>query len=354
MPQKRNPVAAVAVDASVRRAIALVPQLFAAMAGEHERAAGAWQSAWAALSDLFGAAGAALAHLGDSLEGLVVHPEAMRANIERVGGLVMAEAARVALQAAGAEHARGLVQACARVRSGAGHPARGVARGPGGVGELGEAGLEAALDPSGYLGMRRVRRPRAGPLGRRRGHVAMARLPLVDPERTSGAAREALDRLERERGFVPGLYRLMANAPRLMPEFVHLTGAMRGETALPARLKEAAVLAVAAETACATMRAAHLAPARAAGLSELELAAIEDGSMGELAADIGAVVAYAREVTRSGRANRASWAAVERELDDEQLAELALVVAFYNMVARFIEPLELEVDTRYTDSNPAV
>jgi 3-carboxy-cis,cis-muconate cycloisomerase len=54
LPQKRNPVDAVAARAAARLALGVVPVLLGAMAQEHERAAGAWQAEWAALPDLFG------------------------------------------------------------------------------------------------------------------------------------------------------------------------------------------------------------------------------------------------------------------------------------------------------------
>ncbi|MGI8926309.1 MAG: 3-carboxy-cis,cis-muconate cycloisomerase [Tepidiformaceae bacterium] len=99
MPHKRNPVAAVAAIACVRRAHALVPLLFGAMLQEHERAAGAWQAEWETVSDLFGLTHAALSHVADALESLQVHPAAMRANVRAGGGLMMTESAVEALAA---------------------------------------------------------------------------------------------------------------------------------------------------------------------------------------------------------------------------------------------------------------
>jgi 3-carboxy-cis,cis-muconate cycloisomerase len=48
---------------------------------EHERAAGAWQAEWKALSDGFALTGGAAAHLRRALEGLEVDAERMRANL---------------------------------------------------------------------------------------------------------------------------------------------------------------------------------------------------------------------------------------------------------------------------------
>jgi len=81
MAHKRNPVAAVSAAACAARAPGLVATLLAAMAHEHERAAGAWHAEWLPQRDLLVATGSAAAWLRDCLEHLVVHAEAMRANL---------------------------------------------------------------------------------------------------------------------------------------------------------------------------------------------------------------------------------------------------------------------------------
>jgi 3-carboxy-cis,cis-muconate cycloisomerase len=58
--------------------------LLEAMAGEHERAAGAWHSEWPALSDALAGTGGAAWSLHEALAGLTVHPERMRANMSDV------------------------------------------------------------------------------------------------------------------------------------------------------------------------------------------------------------------------------------------------------------------------------
>ena len=91
MPHKRNPVAAVATLACAERVPGLVATMLGAMAQEHERAAGAWHAEWETLSALLRLVGSAAAWLRDALEGLEVDAGAMRANLDRTGGLLMAE-----------------------------------------------------------------------------------------------------------------------------------------------------------------------------------------------------------------------------------------------------------------------
>jgi 3-carboxy-cis,cis-muconate cycloisomerase len=80
MPHKRNPVNAVLARACTRIVHANVAVL---TSGEHEleRAAGAWQAEWGALSTALAFTGGAAAAARECLEGLEIRPERMRANM---------------------------------------------------------------------------------------------------------------------------------------------------------------------------------------------------------------------------------------------------------------------------------
>jgi 3-carboxy-cis,cis-muconate cycloisomerase len=84
MPHKRNPAAAVRTRACAQQAVAAASALLAAAGHEHERAAGAWQAEWLPLRAALGFTGGAAAALRESLAGLQVHPERMRANLDPV------------------------------------------------------------------------------------------------------------------------------------------------------------------------------------------------------------------------------------------------------------------------------
>jgi 3-carboxy-cis,cis-muconate cycloisomerase len=86
MAHKRNPVGAIRARAAARHVRGAVGVLLEAMAGEHERAAGAWQSEWGALSTALAGTGGAAWSLREALEGLTVDPERMAANAEGLPG----------------------------------------------------------------------------------------------------------------------------------------------------------------------------------------------------------------------------------------------------------------------------
>jgi 3-carboxy-cis,cis-muconate cycloisomerase len=81
MPHKRNPASAVTAIASARLAHAHAGVLTASLVQEHERATGAWQSEWTALSGALAYAGGAAAATHSALFALQVDGERMRENL---------------------------------------------------------------------------------------------------------------------------------------------------------------------------------------------------------------------------------------------------------------------------------
>lgn len=117
MPQKRNPIACEYVLAAARGVHAAVPLMLSAMAQDHERATGPWQSEDLALPQIFVLTSGALAHAAVLAKGLTVDEARMRRNLEATGGLIMAEAAMMAVaERLGRDEAHDRVEAaCARV-----------------------------------------------------------------------------------------------------------------------------------------------------------------------------------------------------------------------------------------------
>ncbi|MDQ2858210.1 MAG: adenylosuccinate lyase family protein [Candidatus Eremiobacteraeota bacterium] len=115
MPQKRNPIASEYVLATARGVHALVPVMLLAMAGDHERSTGPWQSEELALSQIFVLASATLAHARAVATGMTVDVARMRRNLETTGGLIVSESVAMSLAASlGSGQAHNVVdRACA-------------------------------------------------------------------------------------------------------------------------------------------------------------------------------------------------------------------------------------------------
>jgi 3-carboxy-cis,cis-muconate cycloisomerase len=171
LPHKRNPVGAVLTIACARRVRGAAGVLLEAMPQEHERAAGAWQSEWAPLSETLALTGGAAFALGDALDGLEVRPDRMHQNLEATGGALMAESVVTTLAGRiGQQRARELVNAAATRAVDAGSSFRDVLVADEGVcAELSEEEIDRALDPAAYLGSADAFIDRA--LARHRGYL---------------------------------------------------------------------------------------------------------------------------------------------------------------------------------------
>ena len=154
MPQKRNPVNAMLAQAAARLALGVAPVILGALPQEHERAVGGWQAEWEAMPQLFRYTAGAVERTHDALDGLEVDAAAMRANLDRSRGLIMAEALTMALaQRIGRPEAFRLTrEASERVRA-TGADLLQVALADERIrAALSAEAIAQALDPAGYLG----------------------------------------------------------------------------------------------------------------------------------------------------------------------------------------------------------
>jgi 3-carboxy-cis,cis-muconate cycloisomerase len=169
LPHKRNPVGstlAIACAYGVRGAVSV---LLAVQAQEHERAGGAWQAEWEALSRALALTGGAAAALREALDGLEVHPDRMRANLELTGGLLLAEAVSTALaDRVGPAQAKAVVAEASRRASDGGRSLRDELIDDERI-ELSAEAIDRALDPAAYLGSADALVDRALEAHRRRG-----------------------------------------------------------------------------------------------------------------------------------------------------------------------------------------
>ncbi|MGH7913231.1 MAG: 3-carboxy-cis,cis-muconate cycloisomerase, partial [Candidatus Binataceae bacterium] len=86
------------IIAAARGVHALVPLMLTAMAQDHERATGPWQSEALVLPQCFVLCAGAMAHALAIAEGMTIDAERMRRNLDLGGGLIMAEAVLTGLR----------------------------------------------------------------------------------------------------------------------------------------------------------------------------------------------------------------------------------------------------------------
>jgi 3-carboxy-cis,cis-muconate cycloisomerase len=154
MPQKRNPIASEYILAAARTVQALVPVMQGAMAQDHERATGPWQSEALALPQCFLLTHGALLHAIAIAEGMVVDAARMRRNLDMTGGLIVAEAVMMGLAPhLGRGAAHHVVKGACDIALAETIPlAEALARDPAVSAVLDDAAIRRMTDPSAYLG----------------------------------------------------------------------------------------------------------------------------------------------------------------------------------------------------------
>lgn len=173
----------------------------------------------------------------------------------------------------------------------------------------------------------------------------MARVPYLDREDLPEEYRYLFDNLGRDSGRVGNLFRVMGHSPRLLHQFMRLGSDLRSRTKLDPVLRELAILTVGRLTSAPYEYVHHIAIAKRAGVSDEQIAGLPVWERHPAFSEQQrAVMRYAETVTREVRVSDEIFEAVRGFLGDEQMVELAMNVAFYNFVVRFLEPMQVELE----------
>jgi uncharacterized peroxidase-related enzyme len=100
---------------------------------------------------------------------------------------------------------------------------------------------------------------------------------MIDPAAATGLAHTLLAGVAAKRGHVPGMVRVLANAPAALAGYLGFSAHL-GNGVLSAALRERIAVAVAAVNGCAPCLMVHTRLGRAVGLSETEIDAAHHGT----------------------------------------------------------------------------
>ena len=158
MPQKRNPISSELMVAAAKLLRDRASSMLDAMMQDFERATGPWHLEWATVPETFLLTASSLHQAEFMLNGLDVHPERMRSNTRLTGGLIVAEAVMMAVAPSfGRQRAHDIVyDACRQAIERGSDLATELRRHGELVALLGEEGIDALCDPTGYLGSARA------------------------------------------------------------------------------------------------------------------------------------------------------------------------------------------------------
>jgi alkylhydroperoxidase family enzyme len=169
----------------------------------------------------------------------------------------------------------------------------------------------------------------------------MARLDYV----VEGSA--VADRIRTRRGgHLTPLDGMLLHSPPLADGWNSLLGAIRGESTLPADLRELAILRVAALNRAEYEWRAHEPVGRRAGLSDTDVAALREPEPDGLDGPKAVTLAYTDAMTRDIEVPATVFDALRGYFDERQLVELTMTIGAYNLVSRFLVALEVGADDR--------
>ena len=167
----------------------------------------------------------------------------------------------------------------------------------------------------------------------------MARLPYPDPATQS---QELRDRLERIGAL--NVTRMMSHSEGALQAYSRLGTFLLRKGKLDPVLREIVILRIGQLCGSAYEWYQHVSVARAVGMDEATLAAIEEQAFERLDPRQQLAVRIAEEIKRDHGASEAAMRAASGVFSPEELVELVLAAGFYIMTAGFLLSYDIEIE----------
>ena len=174
----------------------------------------------------------------------------------------------------------------------------------------------------------------------------MDRVPLIQEQEHPEFAGLIEKFRAGRRGRLINIYRMLLNAPPLAESWFNHSNTVRWKTTLPGRLREIVIIRMGHLTNSQYVLRQHVPSlALADGLLLGECDALADWSTSEFfSASERAALAYADTMTRDIAVPDAVFAEVERHFNPREVVELTVLIGTYNMNARVLQALELDLE----------
>lgn len=175
----------------------------------------------------------------------------------------------------------------------------------------------------------------------------MARITTVDAKAVSGETEAIFREIEGAFGMVPNLFKAYANHPPLLKANWNKVKAVMMEGVLSPKVKQTIAVLVSRDNGCAYCVAAHTGALKAIGVSDEEIARIEqDIEKAAFSAKEKALIDFAR------KANSAPLRIADAEFDslhstgatDAEIVEALGVMELFTAFNKFLDSLQVEID----------
>ena len=174
----------------------------------------------------------------------------------------------------------------------------------------------------------------------------MARVPLIQ-EQDHPEFAELIEKFRAgRRGRLINIYRMLLNSPALAESWFNHSNAVRWKTTLDGRLREIVIIRMGHLAKSQYVLRQHVPSlALADGMTLEECDALADWRATTLfSARERAALAYADTMTRDIEVPDTIFAEVARHFDPRQTVELTVLIGTYNMNARVLQALRLDLE----------
>ena len=183
----------------------------------------------------------------------------------------------------------------------------------------------------------------------------MARISYVDKEGAAKEIAEIFQKMETRGARVNNLWKTAAHAPATLLHFIRMGNALLSKTRLDPRLRELAILRVAAILDCEYERKSHTAFGREVGITEAKLKAVSDWTNSDVFNEVDrAVLGFTDEVAQNAKVDDETFSCLAKHLDEGMMVELAETIGFYGMIARVLLPFQVDLDTGIPTSSSII
>jgi alkylhydroperoxidase family enzyme len=166
------------------------------------------------------------------------------------------------------------------------------------------------------------------------------------PSTSSPEAQAMVEQIRKERGGrFPHLFEMQLYNPAIADGWLRLGSAVRFKGELDDATREMAICLVARTTGAEYEWRAHRRIALEQGFSEAALDNILNWRNGEFNEQQRAVLALTEQLTKNVSVDDATFDAVRPHLSPRQIVELVTTVGYYNMVARFLVGLQIDLES---------
>ena len=170
----------------------------------------------------------------------------------------------------------------------------------------------------------------------------MARISY--PNTRNPAIAPLVERIERERGKVANLYKMLLHSPPVAEGWLAFLTAIRQKCNLSGRDRELVIMRIAVINGADYEFRAHVPFALKEGITQEQINALRDGRLDVFDARSRDVLAYCESMTREIHVPNAVFQAIHPHFNERELVELTATIAAYNLVSRFLEALQIDHD----------